>query len=91
MYGLGGQVSKINKKDTAFYYRNSNYIILLETDFRNNLYKQDNINWINGNSEYIYNITSASYINFPYYPLPNYLYDYYVGNVQRLKCIKLKI
>ncbi|CBZ02083.1 FAD-linked oxidoreductase family [Clostridium botulinum H04402 065] len=91
VYGFGGQVSKINKKDTAFYYRNSNYIILLETDFRNNLYKQDNINWINENSEYIYNITSGSYINFSYYPLPNYLYDYYGGNVQRLKCIKFKI
>ncbi|AWB19457.1 BBE domain-containing protein [Clostridium botulinum] len=35
-------------------------------------------------------MTSGSYINFPYYPLPNYLYDYYGGNVQRLKCIKFK-
>ncbi len=90
VYGLGGQVSEIDKKDTAFYYRDSNYIILLETNFRNNSYKQDNINWINRNSKYIYNITSGSYINFPYYPLPNYLYDYYGGNVQRLKCIKFK-
>ncbi|MCS4481602.1 BBE domain-containing protein [Clostridium botulinum] len=29
-------------------------------------------------------------MNFPYYPLPNYLYDYYGSNVQRLKCIKFK-
>ncbi|MCW6060237.1 BBE domain-containing protein [Clostridium sporogenes] len=90
VYGLGGQVGEIDKKDTAFYYRDSNYIILLETNFRNNSYKQDNINWINRNSKYIYNITSGSYINFPYCPLPNYLYDYYGGNVQRLKCIKFK-
>ncbi|KOR25647.1 FAD-binding oxidoreductase [Clostridium sp. L74] len=90
VYGLGGQVSKINKKDTAFYYRNSNYIILIETDFKNNSYKQDNINWINRNSEYIYNITDGSYINFPYCPLPNYLCDYYGRNLQKLRCIKFK-
>lgn len=40
------------------------------------------------NFEYIYNITNGSYINFPFYPLKDYLSDYYGKNSSYLKVIK---
>ena len=90
LYGLGGKVSEINKADTAFYYRNSNYIISIESNFEDNEYKEDNAKWIEEKSKYIYNITDGSYINFPYYPLNNYLYEYYGNNYKYLQKVNRK-
>ena len=90
LYGLGGKVSKIDKSDTAFYYRNSNYIIAIESDFEDNEYKAENTKWIEEKSRFIYNITDGSYINFPYYPLDNYLYEYYGDNSIYLQRINKK-
>ena len=88
LYGLGGKVSEINKSDTAFYYRDSIYIISLESNFEDNEYKDENSKWIYEKSNYIYNITIGSYINFPNYPVKNYLYEYYGDNYQSLQKIK---
>ena len=90
LYGLGGKVSEITKTDTAFYYRNSNYIISIESNFEDNEYKEDNAKWIEEKSKYIYNITDGSYINFPYYPLNNYLYEYYGNNYKYLQKVNRK-
>ena len=90
LYGLGGKVSEINKNDTAFYYRDSNYIISIESDFEDNEYKKDNYKWLEEKSKYIYDITEGSYINFPYYPLDNYLYEYYGDNYKYLQRINRK-
>ncbi|SCK02080.1 Uncharacterized FAD-linked oxidoreductase yvdP [uncultured Clostridium sp.] len=90
LYGLGGKVSEINKADTAFYYRNSNYIISIESNFEDNEYKKENTKWIEVKSKYIYNITDGSYINFPYYPLNNYLYEYYGDNYKYLQKVNRK-
>ncbi|MGL4847447.1 MAG: FAD-binding protein [Clostridium sp.] len=85
-YGLGGKVRDF--KDTSFFYRNSNYILLIETTFSDRLYSKENKAWIDKNAKLIYPITNGSYINFPYSPLPNYLYDYFGCNVCKLKAIK---
>ena len=90
LYGLGGKIKDIDKSATAFYYRNSDYIISIESDFEDNSYKKDNDKWIEDNSKSIYKITDGSYINFPYYPLENYLYEYYGENSTRLKLINKK-
>lgn len=90
LYGLGGKVSEVGKTDTAFYYRDSNYILSIESYFEDNEYKEENTKWIEDNSKYIYNITDGSYINFPYYPLDNYLYEYYGDNYKYLQKINKK-
>lgn len=90
MYGLGGKVSKINKRDTAFYYRDAKYILLIQSVFENNYYKKINDKWINDKFPIIYNLTNGSYINFPYNELYNYKFEYFGENVPRLEEIKRK-
>ncbi|MGN2337908.1 FAD-binding protein [Clostridium cagae] len=89
-YGLGGKVKEISKYDTAFYYRDSNYILLVQSVFENNLYKAENFSWVNEKYNYLYSITDGSYVNFPFSPLADYLYDYFGNNVQKLKYVKQK-
>lgn len=88
LYGLGGKISEVEKFDTAFYYRDSFYILLIDTVFKNNCYKEINKDWIKSNIETIYGITEGSYINFPYYPLENYMSEYYGKNKCRLEEVK---
>lgn len=88
LYALGGKVSKINKESTAFYYRDSRYILSLQSVWEDNIFKPENVKWMSKNFEYIYNITNGSYINFPFYPLKNYLSDYYGKNSSYLKVVK---
>ena len=90
MYGLGGKVSELDTHATAFYYRDSKYILLIQSEFENNYYKMENDRWVNENFSYIYNVTDGSYVNFPYNKLRNYKFEYYGDNVVRLECIKKK-
>lgn len=90
LYGLGGKISEVGKFDTAFYYRDSFYILLIETRFKNNCYKEINKDWIKYNIDDIYCITEGSYINFPYYPIKNYMCEYYGENKYRLEEVKYK-
>ena len=90
IYGLGGKVNEVSKFDTAFYYRDARYIMLIQSVWENNKNKLENVEWVNRNFKYLYSITNGSYINFPYSPLPNYQHDYYGKNVNALKDIKCK-
>lgn len=54
MYALGGRVSEIGIDDTAFFYRNANYIVWLETVWEEHRYAEDNKDWI---------INEVSYLN----------------------------
>ncbi len=90
MYALGGRVSEINKDDTAFFYRQANYIIWLETVWEENKYAIGNRLWIYDQYPYLESVTMGSYVNFPYNGLPNYLEEYYGCHVQKLLQIKAK-
>lgn len=90
IYGLGGKVKEVNKFDTAYYYRDSDYIMLIQSVWEDNRNKPENIQWVGKNFKYLYRITNGSYVNFPYYPLCNYQYDYYGQNVKTLQCVKDK-
>lgn len=89
-YGLGGIVSDVGKFDTAFYYRDSYYILSLGTGFINNNYKVYSDEWFYSNFKYIQSLTNGSYVNFPYNRLCNYKCDYYGENVYRLEYVKKK-
>lgn len=90
VYGLGGEVKSVNKYDTAFYFRDANYILLIQSAWEDNLYKEENVNWVLNNFKYIYSITEGSYINFPLLQLPYYESNYFGENSCRLRKVKCK-
>ena len=90
MYALGGRVSEVGRNDTAFFYRDANYIIWLETIWEESRYADENREWINIRFPYLEAITSGSYVNFPYGKLPDYLEEYYGFHANVLKKIKIK-
>jgi len=90
MYALGGRVSEIGTDDTAFYYRDANYIIWLETIWEERRYAEGNREWISNRFPYFEAITTGSYVNFPYGKLPNYLEEYYGAHANILANIKTK-
>jgi FAD binding domain/Berberine and berberine like len=90
MYALGGKVSEVGTNDTAFYYRNAKYIIWLDTIWEESKYANVNREWIAQNFTYLKQITTGSYVNFPYNKLPDYLEEYYGYHTKKLKKIKEK-
>ncbi|MGL5152494.1 MAG: FAD-dependent oxidoreductase [Clostridium sp.] len=90
LYGLGGAVSDISSCDTAFYYRNSSFIIGIQSVWENPIYATINRAWVSYNLNYLKDITNGFYINFPYYYLDDYEKEYYGENVDKLKEIKSK-
>ncbi|WP_027634426.1 FAD-binding oxidoreductase [Clostridium hydrogeniformans] len=89
-YGLGGAVKDKGKHETAFYYRDSNYIIGIQSVWENSAYAEDNRAWVASRLDYIKTITKGFFVNFPYSPLRNYEREYYGGNACRLQCIREK-
>lgn len=87
-YGLGGAVKDKGRHETAFYYRDSNYIIGIQSVWENSIYAEENREWVASRLSYIRMITKGLFVNFPYSPLRNYEREYYGGNVCRLQCVK---
>ncbi len=84
LYALGGKVTDIGRTQTAFFYRNSKYIMGIQSVWENPKYANDNIGWVKENFKYIESITKGSYINFPFSGLECYQRDYYGGNADKL-------
>ncbi len=90
MYALGGRVSEVKKDDTAFFYRKANYIIWLDTIWEERRYAEDNREWVNNRFLYLEEVTTGSYVNFPYGKLPDYLEEYYGDHANSLIKIKTR-
>ncbi len=90
MYAMGGRVSEVGTDETAFFYRNSHYIIWLETVWEEKRFAEENRLWVSQRFPVLASVTMGSYINFPYNKLPDYLEEYYGTHVCRLKGIKEK-
>ena len=88
LYALGGKVRDVSPRDTAFYYRNANYIIGIETVWENPEAELSNLTWMLPRFQYLKSITAGSYINFPYLCTDRYMSAYYGENANRLSCIK---
>lgn len=88
LYALGGAVRETAPWETSFYYRDADYIMGLETVWRNPPAKPDNLAWLKANYGCLHDLTIGSYINFPYLCTNEYMDAYYGKNSQRLKCIK---
>ena len=88
VYGLGGKVSEIPACDTAFFYRNSTFILQAQSVFEDNRYRAENESFVINHYRYLETITEGSYLNFPFTPLTNYMNAYYGRNAQRLIHVK---
>jgi len=88
LYALGGKVAEKGRRDTAFFYRDANYIMSIQSVWENREYAQDNIDWVNRKFRYLESVTEGSYVNFPYSDLVDYLEEYYGLNADRLRVIK---
>ncbi|HWP96967.1 MAG TPA: FAD-binding oxidoreductase [Syntrophomonadaceae bacterium] len=90
VYALGGAVQDVSKHATAFYYRNAQYILAIESLWINPQFAEANIKWVQQKFRYIRSITRGSYVNFPYNSLMNYEQAYFGQNKYRLEKIKRK-
>lgn len=88
LYALGGKVRDIAPRDTAFFYRDSDYIIGLETVWEEPEAKCPNLQWLFPRVQYLESITCGSYINFPYLRTCNYMQAYYGENACDLVAVK---
>ncbi|HYE69612.1 MAG TPA: FAD-binding oxidoreductase [Anaerovoracaceae bacterium] len=90
LYSLGGKVSEKSPDETAFFYRDASYIILIQSVWEESQYALDNKRWVSRKIKYLKSITQGSYVNFPYSGLLDYNEAYYGGNIKRLRLIKSK-
>ncbi|WP_433748102.1 FAD-binding oxidoreductase [Falsibacillus pallidus] len=90
VYALGGKVQAFGKRETAFYYRDARYIMGIQSVWEQDQYAEKNIRWVEDRFQYIKNITTGSYINFPYSELKDYEIAYYGQNAGRLNRINKK-
>ncbi len=89
LYGLGGATKDKESYETAFYFRNANYIIGIQSVWEENRYADENKLWVMSRFEPIKLITEGSYVNFPYSPLKQYEKEYYGDNMCRLRKISM--
>lgn len=89
-YGLGGEVKRLGSNDTAYYYRNSNFLMGVQSVWEDDRFEEENKKWVASRLRYIKSITEGIYVNFPYRPLKNYEKEYYGENIYRLMKIKAK-
>ncbi|WP_160689155.1 FAD-binding oxidoreductase [Clostridium sp. C2-6-12] len=87
-YGLGGAVKDKGKEETAFYYRDANFIIGLQSVWEDSKFAPKNIEWVKHNLKYISSITTGAYVNFPSAELKDYEKEYFGFNADKLKEIK---
>lgn len=90
LYGLGGAVAKVDKEETAVYYRDSIAIMGLQSVWEEPEYASFNRAWVIEKFKYIESVTEGSFINFPFKELSNYEEQYYGENMSRLRRIKGK-
>jgi hypothetical protein len=90
LYGLGGAVKDKDKEETAFYYRDANFIMGLQSVWEESKFASQNIEWVEDKLKYIKQITTGAYVNFPSAELENYEKEYFGSNAEKLKEIKRK-
>lgn len=88
LYALGGKVKKIAQDETAFFYRDADYIIGIETVWENPEAEPENLAWMRPRFDYLQSVTCGSYINFPYLGTDDYMWAYYGCHAPLLQNIK---
>ncbi len=87
-YGLGGAVKEKTQEATAFYYRQSKYILGFQSVWEDNVYSLANKEWFLQRFKKIEAITEGSFVNFPLGELEDFEKAYYGEHMFKLKEIK---
>lgn len=87
VYALGGKVKEVGRECTAFYYRDASYIMGIQSVWEEDRYASINRFWLYKKFQYLKQLTSGSYVNFPYNCLADYEEEYYGENMCRLRQI----
>lgn len=90
LYGLGGAVLDKDKNSTAFYYRDSKFIMGIQSVWEESQYAPINREWVKESFKDIELITTGSFINFPFAELEDYEKAYYGNNINKLREVKCK-
>ena len=90
LYGAGGAISDVDKSSTAYYYRDANFIVGIQSVWEDDIYAEVNKEWVKENFSTIKNITNGSFVNFPLDELDNFEKEYYGENISKLREIKSK-
>lgn len=88
LFALGGKVSQVPDRTTAFFYRDAQYIIGMQAVWAEPEFAENGEEWVAEAFDTIAPLTEGSYVNFPYDELRDYEHAYYGGNVPRLRCVK---
>lgn len=91
LYALGGQVAQTAVDETAFFYRNADSILWLQTVWEDETFAADNRCWLAQRAPLLASVTVGSYVNFPYGGLPCPLEQYYGLHAQHLREIKAQV
>ncbi|MED3854842.1 FAD-binding oxidoreductase [Priestia megaterium] len=89
-YALGGEIRRVGKRETAFFYRNARYIMGFQSVWTEDVFARANRDWLRKRFEYIKSITVGSYVNFPISNLRNYEREYFGDNAERLERVNKK-
>lgn len=87
LYGLGGAVND-NKNEGAFFYRDANFIMGLQSVWEDEKYASENRQWVIKQFNVMKELTTGSFVNFPFAELKDYEENYYGDNVEKLRLVK---
>lgn len=88
LFAMGGQVRSVAPDETAFFYRNAQYILAMQAVWLDPLSITAGHEWVAKAFPTIAPLTTGSFVNFPYDCLPDYEKAYYGGNLPWLKAVK---
>jgi FAD/FMN-containing dehydrogenase len=88
LFAMGGRVATVAPMDTAFYYRDAQYILTPQAVWTDPELTGEGNAWVRQAFNVIKPLTVGSYVNFPYAGLINYERAYFGGNVPRLRAVK---
>ncbi|MGL5417068.1 MAG: FAD-binding protein [Clostridium sp.] len=89
LYGLGKATYNKNGED-SFYYRNSKGIIGFQSVWEEDIFSEENKEFVVKNFEIIRRLTKGSFVSFPLKELDNYMEEYFGEYRYKLKAIKEK-
>ncbi|MBP3888895.1 MAG: FAD-binding oxidoreductase [Cellulosilyticum sp.] len=87
-YGMGGQMSRGSREDSSFYYRDSLYILGIQTVWEDNQYRKENREWFKERFPKIEEMTAGSFVNFPAGEIRDYKKAYYSEHQAKLEQIR---
>lgn len=90
LYGLGGNIRNLSKEETAFTYRDANFIMGFQSVWEEDKFADINKEWFLERFKIIKELTDGSFISFPLKEIDNYKKEYYADDLDKLERIKAK-